>query len=114
MSVPEPPDYIANDELAVVACRIAYPSLVARGVWDDIFIATLGVLASIAARHCRGQIGPAAPGEEAAESATVRLECRHLMANFGLIADVRVRFATTRRDGLDADIARLCGRVGGR
>jgi hypothetical protein len=36
------------------------------------------------------------------------------MANFGLIADVRVRFATTRRDGLDADIARLCGRVGGR
>jgi hypothetical protein len=50
MSVPEPPDYIANDELAVVACRNAYPSLVARGVWDDIFIATLGVLASIAAR----------------------------------------------------------------
>jgi hypothetical protein len=31
------------------------------------------------------------------------------MANFGLIADERVRFATTRRDGLDADIARLCG-----
>jgi hypothetical protein len=73
MSVPKPPDYIANDELAVMAWCNAYTSLVARGVWDDIFIATLGVLASIAARHCRGQIAPAAPGEEAAESAAFRL-----------------------------------------
>jgi hypothetical protein len=109
MSVPEPPDYIANDELAVVACRNALPLVSGEGRMDDIFIATLGVLASIAARHCRAQIGPAAPGEEAAESAAFRLECRHLMANFGLIADERVRFATTRRDSLDADIARLCG-----
>jgi hypothetical protein len=70
MSVPEPPDYIANDELAVVACRNAYPSLVARGVWDDIFIATLGVLASIAARHCRGQIGLRLRGKK-------RLKARH-------------------------------------
>jgi hypothetical protein len=109
MSVPEPPDYIANDELAVVAWRNAYTLLVGRGVWDDIFVAALGVLASIAARHCREQMGPVAPGEEAAESAAFRLECRHWMANFGLIADERVRFATIRQDGLDADIARLCG-----
>jgi hypothetical protein len=32
MSVPEPPDYIANDELAVVGLVHAYTSLVARGV----------------------------------------------------------------------------------
>ena len=31
MSVPEPPDYIANDELAVVAWCNAYTSLVGEG-----------------------------------------------------------------------------------
>jgi hypothetical protein len=82
MSVPEPPDYIANDELAVVAWRNAYTLLVGRGAWDDIFVAALGVLASIAARHCRGQIGPAAPGGEAAESAAFRLGVQALDGQF--------------------------------
>jgi hypothetical protein len=41
--------------------------------------------------------------------AALRLECRKLMALLGLLADERVPLAELRSDGLDADIARLCG-----
>jgi hypothetical protein len=109
--MPDPPDFVANDELALKAWRFIYVAGTARGgLWYPIDAAAMAMLAKLAAAHCRQECcHPPEHPKEAAELAALRLVTRELMADFYLLPDARVPFGVLRADGLDSDIARLCG-----
>jgi hypothetical protein len=109
--MPDPPDYVAADPLALTAWRTICARLY---VWnDDASPDVIANLAMLAASHCRGRIARGGTRgrrrSNAAERAALRLECRKYMALLGLIDDARVPLAPLRPDGLDTDIAHLCG-----
>jgi hypothetical protein len=109
--MPNPPDYIASDELALKAWRYIYVVTMAKGaLWYPADATMLATLAKLAAAHCRRECcyRPGHP-KEAAELAALRRVTRELMANFYLLSDARVQLGVLRPDGLDADIAHLCG-----
>jgi hypothetical protein len=109
--LPDPPDYIASDPLALTAWRFIYVVTMAKGaLWYAADETMLGTLAKLAATHCRRECCyPPGHPKEAAELAALRLVTREMMAGFYLISDARVPLGVLRPDGLDADIARLCG-----
>jgi hypothetical protein len=109
--MPDPPDYVASDELALKAWRYIYVAGTARGgLWYPIDATAMAMLAKLAATHCRQECcyRPGDP-RETAELAALRLLTRELMADFYLLPDARVPLAPLRPDGLDTDIAHLCG-----
>jgi hypothetical protein len=109
--MPTPPDYVANDELALKAWAYIYVAGTARGgLWYPIDASMMAMLAKLAAAHCRQECcHPRGHPKEAAELAALRLLTRELMADFYLLPDARVPLGVLRPDGLDVDIAHLCG-----
>jgi hypothetical protein len=109
--MPDRPDYITSDELALKAWRYIYVVTMAKGaLWYPADATMLATLAKLAAAHCRQECCyRSGHPKEAAELAALRLVTRELMADFYLLSDARVPFGVLRPDGLDADIARLCG-----
>jgi hypothetical protein len=106
-----PPAYIMADPLALTAWRNVYDATVKReGEWCDLYNTSLEVLATLCSEHCRRWCGyvPEHP-DYAAALAVTRLQARQWMAQFLFIPERLVPFGTLREDGLDPDIARLCG-----
>ena len=101
MTAPTPPDYVVTDPLALTAWRAICARLYVLGA--DALPDAIASVAMLAALHCGRR------RSNVDERAALRIECRKYMALLGLIADARVPLAALRSDGLDDDIARLCG-----
>ncbi len=70
----------------------------------------VALLASCAGRYCRlAMTQQATNADDVAEPFRLRLLVRQMMADWFLLAAARVTVAEIRPDGLDADIAGLCG-----
>jgi hypothetical protein len=109
--MPEPPIRIAADSLALTAWRNVYNATVMReGEWCGLYDTSLEVLAMLCSEHCRRWCGYVSEHPDyPVELARTRLMARQWMAKFLLIPERLVPFGTLREDGLDRDIARLCG-----
>jgi hypothetical protein len=91
-----------------------YAAAVMHGGWDAVFTLSLGVMACCAGRYCRSVIAQRAaardhPAADGAEIAELRTLVRAMMADWYLLPAQRARLGEVRADGLDADIAKLCG-----
>ena len=105
-SAPAPPGSLGEYERA--AWSAGYASAIAQGVWHPIFISMLKVLAVSAGRYCR--LGrQELQGADAEELSQLRLLVRQMMCDWHLLRVERVPLGVIRPDGLDADIAALCG-----
>lgn len=81
------------------------------GGWEPWLRTQLEGLAYAAADyvHATRETQAGRPYRDSDDLALLRIEVRYLMANNLLLAGDRVRLGQIRADGLDADIARLCG-----
>jgi len=110
--IPDPPSYIGAP--GITAWRTGYAACTARGQWEPVFRYMLGLFASSAERYCDLVIEARAhqlslSPETAAEIAQLRILVRQMMTDWFLLPVARVPLAEIRADGLDADIASLCG-----
>ena len=83
----------------------------ASGGWEPCFTTTLEALAYGAADyvHAAREAHAGRPCRDPDDLAAVRIEVRRLMGLNLLLPEGRIHLAEIRADGLDADIARLCG-----
>jgi hypothetical protein len=111
--MPDPPKWL-KDAFALKAWENAYYATVAEVAWCPIFGLAMGVLASMAATHCRvimaaRAAGAVLPPEDLREQAEMRLVIRESMADYYVIPRRAVHLGVIRADGIDADIAKFCG-----
>jgi hypothetical protein len=111
--IPAPPDWLSGD-YELKAWATGYASAAVHGGWSPIFASMLGVLASCAGQYCRATIAQRATESTAtaaglAELAELRLLVRAMMADWFLLPAQRAPLGAVRADGLDVDIAALCG-----
>ena len=109
MTALQPPDWLGGD-YEHAAWSAGYAAAAAHGGWDPVFASTLAVLANGAARYCRlATAQRVANADDVAELARLRVLVRRMMADWYLLPPGRAPLGEIRRDGLDADIAALCG-----
>ena len=109
MTAPQPPDWLRGD-YDHAAWSAGYAAAAAHGGWHPVFASTLAVLASGAGRYCRlAAAQRVANAGDVAELTRLRVFIRRMMADWYLLPAGRVPLGEIRRDGLDADIAALCG-----
>jgi len=99
----------------MTAWRTAYTAAVAGGYWCPSFVLSLEILARVASRYVAlaREVARLDPAQVSTDLRAAVEEHRQLarrcMADWFLIPRGRVALGETRPDGLDADIARLCG-----
>jgi hypothetical protein len=101
-----PPD----DMVAPVVWRRCWESATGRGFWEDLFVFDLGLVASTTALYVREATAIAAglkpPNPEMTE---YRQLVREMLSDWGLLSARCPAVSALRRDGVDVDIARICG-----
>jgi hypothetical protein len=109
---PTPPSWLRGG-YELRAWSNGYAAAVMHGGWDPVFASSLGAMACCAGRYCRSVIAQRAardhPVADGTEIAELRTLVRAMMADWYLLAAQRARLGEVRADGLDADIAKLCG-----
>jgi hypothetical protein len=112
--IPASPDWMMQDELAVVAWRTAYRAVVVQMPWEDLYVTLMASLASSAADYCRlvlekPDVRIDIDPNDIPEIRKLRLLVREMMADFLILRFDQIFVGEIRSDGLDADIAKLCG-----
>jgi hypothetical protein len=114
MTALQPPDCLRGD-YERAAWAVGYAAAALHGGWHPLFVSMLEVLATSAGRYCRLTLAQraAANADDVAELARLRLLVREMMTDWYLLSVTRAPLGEIRPDGLDADIAKLCGIAAG-
>jgi hypothetical protein len=110
MTALQPPDCLRGD-YERAAWAVGYAAAALHGGWHPLFVSMLEVLATSAGRYCRLALAQRAAvnADDVAELARLRLLVREMMTDWYLLPVTRAPLGEIRPDGLDADIAKLCG-----